>query len=183
MKKIFFITLIINLIFIFSLLTPQLVLANNDIAIVNATNISASPTETIEGSFILSNRNLTLNLTNIACSASISDWNTQITGSCPIILINNTNTTVSFSVTVPRYTPKGIYIGSVAVNGTFIDNTTSRNVSANAQFSVNVSATPNIAIEWLRFPVRIYQDENDTIELNITNTGNVLLSTDINIQQ
>ncbi len=148
--------------------------ANLDLQIVSVNNIAASP-GTATSSFVISNSNTTLNITNITCSVSVAGWSTSC--SCPSWLANNSSQTVDFSVNIPQYTSPGIYSGLINVNG--ILNNTPRNDSDS--FAANVSVAPDIEISWLKGPSNLYQGESQVIEFNITNTGNILLNMEINI--
>jgi len=145
--------------------------ANLDIVSIN--DITAAP-GTATSSFVISNSNATLNITNITCSVSIATWSAS--SSCPSELANNSSKTASFSVTIPQYTAPGTYSGSINVSG-ILGNTTSSSDS----FTVNVTAAPDLEINWLKEPSDLYQGESQIVELSIANTGNILLNTEINI--
>lgn len=104
-------------------------------------------------------------------------WNTISVSSSNIN--SNSASSISVTVSVPQYTVAGAYIGTITATG-LLDGVTP--VSDLKQFSINVASSPALTITWITSPQDVYQTENTTAVVNISNTGNVdFSSASINI--
>jgi len=120
------------------------------------------------GTFTLQNLNTSLSVSSINCTVTVGSLTTS--AGCPTTLAANGSQTVAYSVTVPQYTVAGTYPGSVLaqgmINGTIYNSTTQA-------FSVNVTNSPTLTITWITSPQDVYQGQNTSAIINVSNTGNV----------
>lgn len=138
---------------------------------ITASTLQATHNTVNPGSFTLKNLNDTLSVTNLNCTVTVGTWTTSV--SCPTSLSANGSQSVSFTVTVPQFTAAGITSGSILaqgmVNGTTYNSTTQA-------FNVNVTNSPALTIAWVTSPANIYQKQNTSAIINVSNSGNVAFS-------
>ncbi len=146
--------------------------ANLDIA-MSTTTLSGNHNSAVGGSFILNNTNTGEAINNFTCTVTAQSWGYSCTP--PASIASNQSQTQSFSVTVPQYTSPGSYSGTILVTGNLA--TAGTAVSDTQAFSVTVASSGSYSIAWTTSPSNIYQTQNQTVAYNITNTGNVALTT------
>ena len=158
----------------FLVLSAGIALADSNLDVVMSTTaLSGVHGSTISGSFLINNTNVSDSITNISCSISISGWNHSCAPSTT--LSSNGTVTTSFTVDIPRYTPPATAAGTITVGGNLTSSGTS--VGDTQAFTVLVAASPSYSISWTTPPKDMYQEQNQTVAFNITNNGNVALTT------
>jgi len=169
-KLLFFVAL-------FSVLFAGLALADSNLDInMSTTTLSGSHNSAVSGSFTLANLNASDSITGPSCALIGSSW----TLSCsPSALSANQSSTVTFSVAVPQYTLPGTYDLTLNVTGKL----SSANITAGdtQAFKITVASSASYGISWITAPSNIYQEQNQTVAFNITNTGNIALTTNVNL--
>jgi len=163
-----------------SLLVIALSLAAVSALNADITTISVLHGNIYSGSFNLQNDAEDI-LTNVSCSLAVGTWITS--NSCPTEnvsandFIANEIRPISFTIDVPKYTTPGIRVGNLTATGY---NSTGR-VTFSKTFNVNVRASPSLSLAWTASPAELYQSYNQTLQYNITNTGNIALAGTLNV--
>jgi len=142
---------------------------------LNITSISFPSTVTHGTSntltFVLQNLNST-NLTSNVNYTIITDWNTTTTAASNIS--NLSSSSIIFSVPVPQYTVSSVYTGTIIARGTVEGGIASTDTRT---FSINVTNSPALTVTWITSPLDVYQTQNTSAVVNVSNSGNIDLST------
>ena len=139
---------------------------------LNITSISFSSSVTHGSSnlvtFVLQNLNATGgNLTNVNYTIT-TPWDTIVTQYS--YNITNSSSSLSVSIPVPQYTSAISTTGTIIARA-LLDGTAAANDSRT--FNINVTDSPALTIAWVASPQDVYQGENTSAIVNITNAGNV----------
>lgn len=155
--------------------------ASANIAIYNPTNSTVDgliQATNATGTFFLGNTNATANITGITCTVTTNvpggiggtDCSTVIASGNLTSLANSS--TITYWITVPRGTAANNYTATITAAGTL--GGVAKSDSKDVRITVNPSAA--LIIDWITGPSSIYQNDNVTATVNITNIGNVALN-------
>ncbi|MFC1685975.1 putative S-layer protein [Nanoarchaeota archaeon] len=157
---------------VFLIAFAGLALADSNLNITMATTaLTGLHNADVTGSFSLANLNPSDSITNLSCTMTGENWN--ITCS-PSTLVANATQSVNLNVHVPQFEDQGLHSLTLSLTGKLLS--TGATVSDTQVFSVTLAASPSYSIDWITGAANLYQTQNRSLEFNITNTGNVLLS-------
>ena len=175
-KFLFFSLFVMSLILASAMASANLVMYNPSNASISSLNQNLNTT----GTFIIGNTNATANITGITCSVTSSSFSTTGTDCSTVIPSGNltslaNSSTLTYWITVPQYTPAGNYTATITASGTLGGAATTDPKTV----TITVNPSPVLSLTWVTEPSSVYQRENATAIINVTNTGNVALSVNL----